>query len=230
MPVFAREPGTTTVVMVNHVTAPLSLRRVAVEVDGSPLNLAPIAPASDDLLVLGRLALPPGSHVLQVLATASESGPEAREGIVVLTSSQQFRVGAKAAVVEFDLAPSQSNAELVAKWSAEGASIEPALDGPSQDPKRAPCTYMEPMPHALCHAEVELAIATASHDAVRIDCVREALARMQAVVSALSSAPSSDAARSAEARVAALSDAVDRCPDGHTTLAVDGATVVRVDP
>jgi hypothetical protein len=224
-PALGHDAGVTTLVLVNHVEGSLELRRVTVEIDGHPLAVTATPPASESV-VLGRLPLAPGDHAIDVRASAVSRA--ASDSIVALGSSQRFRVGEGPAAVRIELQPDASSAQLVARFTGEGAAIESPIDGPHDDGTHAArCAYMPPTPHAMCLAEVALATASARRDAVRMACVRDKLTRMQAIADKLSRSPSDEARSGADRAIALIAEEMNRCPDSETALGTDG-TVVRV--
>lgn len=228
-PVIGTQPGVTTLLFSNRIARPLELRGLTVEVDGLALPLATIPVASDDVVLLARVPMKAGQHVLHLLATAVAHASKGDEGRSVLCASQVFRVGDEPSMVRIDLVPASVESGMRAALRAEHAALEPAIDErPPARSDSARCAYLEPIPRALCGADAALAGATATRDPVKMSCVRDKLARMQSIGATLTRAPSAEAERRAEQRIEALSGEIERCAESIEAMRPDGATVIRV--
>ena len=224
LPMVGKEPGITTILLQNHVRAPLRLERIGVEIDGEPLQLSVIPPSSDDTVVLGRVPRAAGAHQITLIA---EARTDSTEGVSVLRSSLGLRVGDAPAVVRIDLGSAEDRAGLTVSLTTSNAAVEAAIEPGHLETEAGRCAYRLPIERARCHTELVLRAALAETDTLAIACARQRLNEMMSIEQALSSTPSPEALTRAEDRVALLAYEVDRCPSARGVMQPDGVAVLR---
>jgi hypothetical protein len=216
------EPGTTTVLVDNRLDEAAELRRVRIEIDGVSVPVGTVPPRGGGPAVVARAPEAPGAHTLGLVAVAARA-----EGhdVMILRSSQAFRVGRGPAVLRIALVGGAASAGAVAaNVTISGGALEtPADEAPARDADR--CAYLEAIPLSLCRAELALAEAATSNDAARAACIVDKVGAMRAVAEMLRGRADLDATVTdeAEARVRALGSAIDRCA-GIADVSDDGLT------
>ncbi len=209
-PLEGAAPGTTTLRVVNHVSAPGELDRVSITVDGEPVPLGAVPPPGGDPATVATLRLAPGPHTIAVRAKARARGSE----VVVVGAQQPFHVGAGPAAVTIDVGSGEGAAGAAAPVAVvlaiAGGRMDPEFGVAPSDDKDERCARLLPVPRAICRAAVDLDEATRRRDVVAALCVRDKLAEMRKLA-LITEAGSGDSVAMAEAGVLSLSRQVDTC-------------------
>jgi len=217
-----REPGTTTVLLQNHVAAPYHLERVLLTVDGKRTPLSTVPPAGAAASVAMRVRLGPGDHTLQVLASATRGDANDRR-VAALDTSQEFHVGAAPAYVSVNLSSAtvveEPEPHLEVAFQMQGGELAPAIGqatGRPADDQR--CAKLAPVAAAMCHAESVATTARRDKDMARLGCASEKLAAMRTLASEIDDARTGggdfdarEVVRAAEQRLIGLSRDIDQC-------------------
>jgi hypothetical protein len=192
-------PGVTAVHMASHIDRSCALTRLSLSVDGQLRYIATgpdVPPLGDEARHVARLATPPGTHMLGIMATATckAAAPGDIDPILTLRDARQFLVGdAAPATLLIDLATHEAEIpgerRLDTAVQIKGGELGPALtsdgkvelsgtvDGAGVDDRH--CKALEAAPRAICRTEAVVAIARAQKDVVRVLCTQDKLARMR---------------------------------------------------
>jgi hypothetical protein len=210
-----REPGTTTVLLENHVAPPYKLERVLLTVDGQRAALSTVPPSGAPASVAMRVRLAPGEHMLQIVASATRGDAATGDRqVTTIDTSQQFQVGPAPALVSVDM-----GRDLQAEFRMEGGQLAPRIGQPAPPPTEDQrCGKLALVPAAMCHVETVAFNARRDKDMVKLACASEKLSAMRTLATAIDDARESGGAfdarevvRAAEQRVVALARDVDAC-------------------
>jgi len=220
------EPGTTTILVENHVGAPDALDRILVSIDGADVSLSMVPPPEGEPVAVAMLRLPPGQHTIAVRATAHG----ADQDIVVVAAQQIFHVSEDPAAINVNVRSQKAEAKpedqrLFVHLAMRGGKMAPELGAPPED-KDERCGMQRPIPRALCRAAADLAQASQSSDTMGTLCVQDKLGEMRRLAQIAEASPG-ETANMAEKQVVALSREVDRCIGDKVLIAPDGVTVTR---
>lgn len=191
-------PHQTPILLQNAVEEPCELAYANVLVDERPTARVVLAPPGEDAVVLDRLTMGPGNHVVGVAASAAcQGGPEGR-AVLHLTQPIYLSKAATRIVVTIGQDKDASSG-LVAKVVVEGGeNFQPGADG-----GEVSCSGRVPSDDAICRTEAELRRALRERDAVRSACVNDKLRVMRW----LAETSQTDAS----ARVLTLADEAGKC-------------------
>ncbi len=206
----------TPILLQNAVEEPCALAFANVLIDEQPTARVTVAPPGEEAVVLDRLLLGPGNHVVGVAASAAcPGGPE---GKTVLHVTQPIYLSKGATRVVVTIArDKEASSGLTAKVVVEGgAAFQPGADG-----GEVSCAGRVPTDDAICRTEAELRRALNERDAVRSACVNDKLRVMRW----LSETSQTDATP----RVLALADEAGRCV-GLDVYRADGMRVLPASP
>ncbi len=240
--------GTTTLRITNHVSAPEALDGVTVAIDGEPLALTSVPPPGGGPATVGSLGLAPGAHTITVRARGRGPGrdldlPANRPGavrdpseargadVIVVGAHQPFLVDGAAAAITIDvrsaLPGSATTAPLSVTLTMLGGRLAPDLDVPPVEDKDERCAALQPIPHALCRAAVDLDDAARRNDVATTLCLRDKIAEMR-ILALVGESGKGESVAMAEAAVGKLSQILDRCGGQAAAPRPDGVTVTRL--
>jgi hypothetical protein len=227
-PLSGLAPGTTTLRVINNVSAPGSLDHVDVVVDGEQVPLSSVPPPGARPATIASLHLRPGPHTISVRATGHHPGDE----VAVVGAQQPFYVSAAPAAILLDVrtgVPGSSAAPPIAvSLTILGGHTAPELGVAPPEDKDARCAGLLPIPRAICRASADLDEDNRKSDVVAALCARDKLAEMRKLAVIGESGKPENVAL-AEARVGFLARQVDRCAVlPPAAMAPDGVTVTRL--
>ena len=156
LPLSARQPGTTTILVANHLGQGDEIDHLRVSIDEALLPLSTVPPRSEIAAALGSLRLPPGPHTISVrVTTHGRDG-----GVAVVDARQIFHVGESASEIDIDLRnrmePGEQDARIAVDLSMVGGHMNPELGAGPPEGKDARCAPLQPIPRALCRAAADL--------------------------------------------------------------------------
>lgn len=225
LPLSARQPGTTTILVANHLGQADEIDHLRVSIDETLLPLSTVPPRSEIAAALGSLRLPPGPHTISVrVTTHGRDG-----GVAVVDARQIFHVGESASEIDIDLRnrmePGEQDARIAVDLSMVGGHMNPELGAGPPEGKDARCAPLQPIPRALCRAAADLDEASKRNDLVSVLCIRDKLGEMRKI-SLIGETSTSTVAGLATRRVQDLAKEIDRCV-GDVVVGADGLTVIR---
>jgi hypothetical protein len=220
-------PGTTTILVENHLGSPDTLDRLLVAIDGADIPLGSLPPPEEAPLAVASLRLRPGSHSISIRATARGAG----EGIVVVAAQQLFHVAEAPAAINVNVRHRREAIDTEGRIAVDlrmrgGKMAEEFGAAPPEDKDERCAPLGLIIPRAICRAAADLAEAARRDDIKSTLCVRDKLAEMRRLAQ-IADAASSETTRLAEQQVASLSREVDRCVGDTVLVAPDGVTVTR---
>jgi hypothetical protein len=220
------EPGTTTILVENHVSSPDALDRLLIAVDGADLPLSSLPPPEENPLAVALLRLPPGPHTIAIRATARGIG----QGLVVVAAQQLFHVAEAPAAINVHVR-SRGEATVTEERIAvdlrmRGGQMAPAFGAALPDEKEERCAPLRPIQRALCRAAVDLDQAAKRDDIKRTFCVQDKLFEMRRLAQ-IADAATSETVSLSEQQMQKLSGEVDLCIGDTAIIAPDGVTVTR---
>jgi hypothetical protein len=220
------EPGTTTILVENHVSSPDALDRLLIAVDGADVPLSSVPPPEEDPLAVAWLRLPPGPHTIAIRATAR--GVD--QGLVVIAAQQLFHVAKAAAAINVHVRSrgeaTDTEERIAVDLRMRGGQMAPAFGAAPPEEKEERCAPLRPIPRALCRAAVDLDQAAKRDDIKSALCVQDKLSEMRRLAQ-IADGASSETASLSEQHVLQLSGQVDRCIGDTVIIAPDGVTVTR---
>lgn len=221
------EPGTTTILVENHVGAPDALDRLIVAIDGADVALSAVPPPEEEPSVVAMLRLSPGQHTIAVRATARG----ATQDIAVVAAQHLFLLAEGPAAINVNVRSREATADtmdqrLAVDLQMRGGKLTPELGAPPPEGKDERCAMQPPIPRALCRAAADLAEASEKSDTVSTLCVQDKLSEMRRLAQ-IADVATGETASLAERHVLALSREIDRCVGDATLIGTDGVTVTR---
>jgi len=235
VPLSSLPPGTTTLRITNHVSAPGQLDRITIAVDGDRVPLSSVPPVGAHPATVASLRLPPGAHTITVRARAHAAG----EDVIVVGAHQIFHVARGPAAITIDVRsalPGQrgghphppAEAPLALSLAMAGGVMAPEIGVPPREDRDERCAGLLPIPHALCRAAVDLDEANRKNDVVSAYCVRDKIAEMRKLA-VIGESGKAESIAMAEAQIGSLARQVELCAGvPPVTIAPDGVTVTRV--
>ncbi|MEO7328721.1 MAG: hypothetical protein ABI193_09100, partial [Minicystis sp.] len=220
LPLSARAPGTTTILVANHLDLGDEIDHLRVSIDDTAIPLSTVPPRREVAAALASLRLPPGPHSISVRVTT-----HGRDGSMAVVDARQiFHVAETASEIDIDLrsrtAPSDLDARVAVDLTMAGGHMDPELGGAQPEGKDARCAPLQPIPRALCRAAADLDEAGRRNDLVSVLCIRDKLGEMRKV-SLIGETSDSPTATLATKRVQDLSKEIDRCV-GEVVVGTDG--------
>lgn len=220
------EPGTTTILVENHVSSPDALDRLLIAVDGADVPLASVPPPEEDPLAVAWLRLPPGPHTIAIRAMTRG----ADQSLLVIAAQQLFHVAKAAAAINVHVrsrgAATDADERIAVDLRMRGGQMAPAFGAAPPEDKEERCAPLRPIPRALCRAAVDLDQAAKRDDIKSSLCIQDKLSEMRRLAQ-IADSTSSETASIVEQQVRELSGQVDRCIGDAVLIAPDGVTVTR---
>lgn len=221
------EPGTTTILVENHVGLPDALDRLLIAVDGAELPLIALPPPEEAPLAVASLRLRPGPHTLSIRATARG----ADRGLVVIATQQPFHVAEAPAAINVNV---RSRSEVIdaeeriaVDLRMRGGQMASEFGAAPPEDRDERCGPLRPLiSRAICKAAMDLDQAAKRDDIKSTLCVQDKLTEMRRLAQ-IAEATSSETARLAEQQVASLSREVERCVGDTMIVGPDGVTMTR---
>ncbi|MFO0759528.1 MAG: hypothetical protein U0359_23755 [Byssovorax sp.] len=225
VPLSARQAGTTTILVTNHLDAADAIEHLRVSVDETLLPLATVPPRQEDAAALGTLRLGPGPHAISVRVTTR--APDGSVGVV--EARQIFHVQGTANEIDIVLRSRPDaggiDARVAVDLTMAGGKMGPELGEAPPADKDARCAPLQPIPRAICRAAADLDEASRRNDLVGVLCIRDKLGEMRKL-SLIGETGGQNVAGMAQKRVEDLGREIDRCA-GDVTIGADGLTVIK---
>lgn len=213
----AGEPGTTTILVENHLASPDELDRLLVTIDDATIPLSTLPPRGEEPAALTALRLAPGPHTISVRAATHGVGDER----AVVAAAQTFHVAAAAASIGIAVRSrpaGSSEGRIAVDLKMRGGHMAAELGDAPPEGQAQRCAPLQPTPRALCLAASDMDEAARRNDLVGVLCVRDKLTTMRQLAAI---------GTTAEPHVLALSREIDRCVRNDVLGGSDGTTVIK---